>query len=383
LVKKILIFSTAYLPLIGGAEIAVKETTDRLGGDLIFDLICARIKKELPAQEKIGNINVFRLGCGCGKLDKFLLPWRGAALATKLHAEQKYDLIWAIMASFGGLAALFFKNKNSQVPYLLTLQEGDSPEHIRARARWLGPYWRQMFSKADYLTAISNYLVDFGRKQGATSPIEVVPNGVDLKIFSPEEPISADKIFGLKKNLGINEGEKTIITVSRLVKKNAVDDLVKAAQYLKIPFKMLIIGSGPDEEKLKKLTAQLNLENKILFLGNINHPEIRMYYYIADVFARPSISEGLGNVFLEAMSAGVSVVGTPVGGIPDFLTDGKTGLFCKIKNPASIADKINILLSNDLLRQKLIANGKKLVEQRYNWDKITAQMKKIIDRLII
>jgi glycosyltransferase involved in cell wall biosynthesis len=379
LVKKILIFSTAYLPLIGGAEIAVKETTDRLGGNFIFDLICARIKKELPAQEKIGNINVFRLGCGCGKLDKFLLPWRGAALATKLHAEQKYDLIWAIMASFGGLAALFFKNKNSQVPYLLTLQEGDSPEHIRARARWLGPYWRQMFQRADYLTAISNYLVDFGKQQGATSPIEVVPNGVDLELFSAQYPDSDLDI--LRKKLNKAPGEKFIIHTGRLTKKNAVSDIILTLQYLSDNIKLLLLGSGEDEEDLKRLIRETNVAGRVFFLGSLSHSEVAKYLKISDVFVRPSLSEGLGNSFLEAMAAGLPVIGTPAGGIPDFLKDGETGLFCEVNNPKSIAEKINLLFSDEALRQKLIENGKKTVVENYDWDKIAAQMKRIFNNL--
>src|SRR3989344_9522360 len=112
--KKILIFSTAYLPLIGGAEIAVKEITDRLGDDFIFDLICARIKKELPAQEKIGKVNVYRMGCGCA-LDKYYLALCGHCFAAKIYKKNHYNAIWAIMASFGGFAAMFFKKKNPTV----------------------------------------------------------------------------------------------------------------------------------------------------------------------------------------------------------------------------------------------------------------------------
>jgi len=85
---------------------------------------------------------------------------------------------------------------------------------------------------------------------------------------------------------------------------------------------------------------------------------------LADVFVRPSLSEGLGNVFLEAMAAGLPIIGTPVGGILDFLKDGETGLFCRIKNPKSIAEKIKEILSDDRLREKLIQNGQKLAEEK-------------------
>ena len=106
------------------------------------------------------------------------------------------------------------------------------------------------------------------------------------------------------------------------------------------------------------------------------------------MFVRPSLSEGLGNSFLEAMAAGVPIIGTNVGGIPDFLIDpstgsrqAATGLFCETANPKSIAEKIELLLTDEDLRQKLIINGKKAVAEKYDWDKIAARMKVIIGRL--
>ena len=102
---------------------------------------------------------------------------------------------------------------------------------------------------------------------------------------------------------------------------------------------------------------------------------------LADVFVRPSLSEGLGNVFLEAMAAGLPIIGTPVGGILDFLKDGETGLFCRIKNPKSIAEKIKEILSDDRLREKLIQNGQKLAEEKYSWDIIARQMEKIFKKI--
>ena len=107
------------------------------------------------------------------------------------------------------------------------------------------------------------------------------------------------------------------------------------------------------------------------------------YLWMSDIFIRPSLSEGMGNSFIEAMAAGVPIIGTRVGGIPDFLVDGETGLFCEVRDSQSIADKINILLSDEALRQSLIANGRKIVSEKYNWDGIAGRMKGIIGRLTI
>ncbi len=378
--RRILIFSTAYLPLIGGAELAIKEITDRLGDDFSFDLICARINKDLPSREKIGKVEIRRLGRGWGRIDKFLLPWRGFKLAKQLYDNKKHDLVWAIMASFGGLAALFFKERFPGVPYILTLQEGDTPAHIYSRAKWLGPYYRKMFKKANFITAISQYLKAYALKQGTNCPIKVVPNGVDLiKIKNQKSKIKIDE---LKKELGIKENEKVVITVSRLVEKNGISDLIEAMNILRdLSVKLLILGVGPLEENLKLKTKNLKLEDKILFLGNVSNNEVPKYLGIADVFVRSSLSEGLGNSFLEAMAAGVPIIGTPVGGIPDFLRDGETGLFCEVRSPKSIAEKVKLILDDENLRQRLILQGKKLVEEKYDWDLVAQKMREIFEKL--
>lgn len=364
------------MPLVGGAEIAVKEITDRLDGDFSFDLICARIKSGLLKEEKLGRVKVYRVGWGLGKIDKLLLPWRGARLAQKLHEHNKYDAAWAVMASFGGLAALFFKNSAPRVPYLLNLQEGDTPEHIQSRARWLGPYFKKIFTQADIITALSQYLADWARGLGVKAPIEIIPNGVDIEKFKIQ--FASRRI---KDKLNITDADKVIITVSRLVEKNGLGDLIKAMSYLPENVKLLVIGSGQLETDLKRKITDLKLDNRVIMLGAINNQAIPEYLSLADVFVRPSLAEGLGISFLEAMAAGVPVVATPVGGITDFLRDGETGLFCKVHNPESIAEKVKIYLTNPALSEKIKINAKELVKKNYDWDLIAEKMEAVFNKI--
>jgi glycosyltransferase involved in cell wall biosynthesis len=209
------------------------------------------------------------------------------------------------------------------------------------------------------------------KKNGVRVPIDIIPNGVDIQKFSksPDENRNSD----LKRELKIKD-EKIVITTSRLVEKNGLEYLVRAMAGIESA-KLLILGSGELEEKLKKIAQELDLGSKISFLGDIKNEKIPDYLSISDIFVRPSLSEGQGISFLEAMAAGVPVVATPVGGITDFLIDGETGLFCQPKDPESIARKINILLSDNELWKKLSENGKNLVRQKYDWDDISQKMK--------
>jgi len=384
---KIIIFSTAYYPYIGGAEVAVKEITDRIVS-AEFEMITVRLKKSDAREEQIGKIKVYRLGFGLGRIDKFLFPFRAANLANKLHKEKKYDIIWSIMASFSGFAALFFKKKNLDVKFLLTLQEGDDLGKIERKV-WLARFWfKQIFTKADYIQCISNYLAQWARKMGAVCPVEVVPNGANFQfsIFN-FQTIPNDTIFNFKKQLGITNNEKVILTTSRLVKKNGLADLVEAVALCVMRYALcvtlVICGTGVELNNLKSKIKNLKLENRVKFVGFVPLLELSGYYAAADVFCRPSLSEGLGNSFLEAMAAEVPVVATPVGGIPDFLEDGKTGWFCKVRDPQSIAEKIQYILDekNKDEVEWVVKNAKELVEKKYNWDNIAIQMNNIFNKL--
>ena len=323
--KKILIFSTAYLPYVGGAEIAVKELTDRML-DYEFDLITARLDKKLPNFEKLGRVNVYRIGLG-NKFDKFLLPFLGCWRALGLDKSRHYQIIFSLMASQASIAAAWLKMLHSGKKLLLNLQEGDEEEHLKRYvlgsdwlySRLIKPWHLLVFKKADLVIAISESLKQRAAVNGVKCQLAVVPNGVDLKKFSIFN--FQFSIKDIKNKLGFSENDKVLITASRLVKKNAVDDVIKALEYLPENIKFLILGDGPDRKMLEDLVVKLKLQNRVIFKGAYDNDDLPQYLAIADVFVRPSLSEGQGIAFLEAMAAGVPVVATPVGGIVDFLTD--------------------------------------------------------------
>jgi len=383
--KRVLIFSLAYIPFVSGAELAVKEITDRIN-DLDFDLITLRFDRKWAKKEKIGNVNVYRIGGG-----KLFFPFFAFWKARKLHKKNGYDSVWSIMANRAGFAALFFKLWHPKVKYLLTLQEGDTldyPEKRMGLAKiFIGGLFKKVFTKADYVQAISNYLADWARNMGAKAPIEVVPNGVDLNNLKSKISNLPAGEAGLK-----NKEEKIIITTSRLVYKNGVDVLIRAISNLKsLPageagknsnIKLWILGSGSEEKKLKNLAKELKVEEVVQFLGHIEPGKVYEYLMEADIFVRPSRTEGLGSSFLEAMGAGLPVIGTAVGGIPDFLKDGETGLFCKVDDPKDLAEKIKKLITDEEFAKRIAENGRRLVLEKYNWDDIAKRMKNLLSHII-
>ncbi|PIR97608.1 MAG: hypothetical protein COT91_00450 [Candidatus Doudnabacteria bacterium CG10_big_fil_rev_8_21_14_0_10_41_10] len=379
--KNILIFSSAYLPFVGGAEVALTEITKRLSADFNFTLITYRFNKEHPETEMIDGVKVHRLGYGT-KLDRFFLfPFLAYLKGREIFKHEKVDLLWGMMVSYASIGAYLLKILKPNLPFLLTLQEGDSERHLkRGKLGLLGFWWRRMLKKANYIQAISAYLADYAVKQGARQKIAIIPNGVALANF---DKISNERDREkTRKFLNLLDSDKVIMTSSRLVTKNAVDILIRSLKFLGPSYVLLVAGTGVQEEQLKNLAEELDIEEQVLFLGQVPQSELFEYLAISSVFSRPSRSEGLGNSFLEAMAVGVPVVGTKQGGIPDFLKDGETGLFCKVDDPEDLASKIRKLSENDELRNKIIFQSRKLVRERYSWGLIALHMKGVFTELI-
>lgn len=360
--KRILIFSLAYEPLVGGAEIAVKELTKRLAPDFSFDMCTMRFSEAHAKREQIGGVSVYRVAGG-----KLLFPVAAALRALFLHRRNRYDAVWAIMANRAGAAALIFKLFHPRVPLVLTLQEGDPIPDIMHSVGILRPLFKTLFRRANAVTAISYYLAEWGKKMGAKNTV-VVSNGVDIGKFQNTRAQTPTNT-------------KTIITTSRLVPKNGVVDLIDAMQYLPAHYKLLIIGSGPLETSLKFKVESLKLENRVTFSGEVPHRELPQYLWKGDRFCRPSLSEGFGVSFIEAMAAGLPVIATPVGGIPDFLRDKETGLFCKVNDPKSIADAVLLLEQQPALREAITAAALRMVREKYDWNIVATQMRAVFERL--
>lgn len=369
--KRILIFSLVYFPrFVGGAEVALKEITDRLGTDYEFDMITLRLDPRLPHVEKIGNVTIYRVGFTFAKsLQKYLFPITGFWEALTLVSQHTYNGIWCMMASYHLVAVVLLKILYPKIPLVLTLQEGDPLEYIKKKALPVWPFFKMLFAKASIVQVISNYLGDFAKEMGANCPIEVVPNGVDIELFSKET-----SLVPMKKE----KGDIILITTSRLTKKNAIDDVIKSLVHLPNNVKFAILGTGELENELKTLTKKLQLGDRVSFLGFVNNHELPAYLHQSDIFIRPSLSEGFGISFVEAMAAGLPVIATPVGGIVDFIEEGKTGLFCEVRNPKSIAEQVELLINDNKLYRKIIINSYNMVYKKYTWDIVATEMKQRI-----
>lgn len=351
----ILILSTSYLPLTGGSELAIANITERLTG-YDFDLVTGRLSAALPRQERIGRVQVFRAGGRFSRLTlllpKGLLSLAMAVTAWRLARTHHYVLVHAYQASQAGGAGWLLKFLMPHTPLVVTLQEGKDMQH----QSWLVKFFRELvLRRADRITAISTHLAQYAKRY-SHRVIAVIPNGVDIASFTPPH-------HGLR--------EHAIISVSRLVHKNGIENLIRAMPEVLAAVadaRLVLVGDGKLRPHLERITSQLGLTTAVQFVGGVPHGQLPDYLWRARVFARLSLSEGLGSAFLEAMAAGCVVVGSRVGGIADFLTDGQTGLVCDPHYTNSIAAALVRALADDSVRDRVVPAAQAMVARRFSWD---------------
>lgn len=377
--KTVLIFSWFYLPYLGGAELFVEAITRRLSRRFRFFIVTSRGLPSLPAREGRAEGTVFRAGLGA-RVDKFLYPL--PALRAALAIPQ-VDLVHAVMVNAAALAAYFYLRLRRR-PSLLTLQSGDSEQYVRD---WLGPLfplYPRLHRPFDRIHSISSYLRDRAIRFGARpETITVVPNGVDVETFHRSR-FNQRELADLRFRLDL-QGKEVIVSVSRLALKNGLDTLVRAMARVgeRHPNAVLVlVGDGEDRRRLQELARGIGVSDRVRFVGGVEHRETARFLAVADVFARPSVSEGLGTALLEAMACQVPVVASPVGGIVDFLKDGENGLFCQPGRPESVASSILRLLDDRGLARQLGEAGRSLAVSRYGWDAVAERIGALYDELL-
>lgn len=219
--------------------------------------------------------------------------------------------------------------------------------------------------------------------------ISIIPCGVSLKEFFP----ACKKVS--RQLLGIEKEEKIILLLGRMVPRKGIDNVIRALALLdhtQNPVRLIIVGGEAgfsglqiSEEylRLENLARELQVLHRITFTGSKAYAELKYYYSAADVFVTTPWYETFGITALESMACGTPVIGAEVGGIKYSVVNGKTGLLVPPHNPNALAERINLLLSNESLLKKMGEKAHEHVLEHFTWKKIAAKMKNIYDYMFI
>ena len=208
--------------------------------------------------------------------------------------------------------------------------------------------------------------------------LEIIPFGVDTSFFRP---------FNVQKDTAIFQ----ILSIGYLIERKGFEYLIRALkEVLKVHnnVHLKIVGSGPLENQIKKLIKDLKLENNVQILNNLSDDKLLETYNSSDLFVLPSITdsqgntEGLGVVLLEAMACKLPVIASNIGGIPDIVHDGETGLLVPEKDNIEMSRYIIKLIENEDLRENLTFKGYNMVNEYFSWEKIAENYVNIYKKVL-
>lgn len=226
-----------------------------------------------------------------------------------------------------------------------------------------GALEQRMLERADAVIALTDttarHLVERGQ------PVTVIPSGFDATLFASAVP---------SELLTAIPGPR-IVYLGRLARQKDVPTLVRAFTLVRSPASLVIVGDGPDRPAVDAALAALpaGVAGRVHRFGFRPHSEVPNLLAAADVLVLPSIYEEMGSVLVEAMHAGVPVVASDVGGIPDVVRDGDTGLLVPPQDPAGLADALDQLLSapQRLVDMRAAARRRSV---HYSWDELAGRV---------
>jgi glycosyltransferase involved in cell wall biosynthesis len=185
--------------------------------------------------------------------------------------------------------------------------------------------------------------------------IAVVPEPIDLAEWRRRFAAAERRV----------SSRPTVLSVARMYPRKRLDDLLRATALLRerIPdVQVRIVGEGPMSDRLRRLHEELALGDTAVLLGEVSRARLSVEYVNADCFCLPTVQEGFGLVFAEAMAAGLPVVACRAAAVPEIVADGRTGVLVNPGRPDELAEALETVLMNDGLRKELSEEARRRVE---------------------
>jgi glycosyltransferase involved in cell wall biosynthesis len=325
--------------------------------------------------EKYDGFTVYRLH---GGPEVGIVPLVPSLFLTLL--KMKFDIIhvhdFYHASSFYGAIA----SRAKRIPFILTQHTEQLPSKVTNALLYLANAYtlgRHIFSHSCKTialdTAIKAHLVAMGADE---SKIEIIPNGVDTQLFSPDCKNILETKWAISRPV--------ILFVGRLVEDKGVKYLLRAFSEVieEVPdAKLVIVGKGPQEKELKKLQESLGLTH-IFFLGTVETKFMPNIYYGSDVLVLPSIREPFGNVVIEAMAVGRPVIGSYVGGMKDTIVHEVTGYHVQPRNSRQLSKYLTRLLKDEYLRKRLGENARMRVLKHYDQELLVQRVEQMYLRSV-
>lgn len=315
----------------------------------LFDqkFICTFAKGNIPDEIRAEGFEVIPIGRLKSPFD-----WKQHKKVQKIIEEYQPDIIHG--AVFEGVTMAAINGWWKKVPGVI-IEETSDPKN----RSWKGNLLMIFFSKmADKVIGVSEAVTEEylkGKLNLFDSKVQLINNGVALPRF-----VSLVELAEAKKKWGIEEDDFVIGSIGRMLSdaNKRFSDLIKAFAIFtkgKENLKLLLVGDGREREGYEKLTEELDIKKKVLFTGY--QSDVSLFYKLMDVFALVSRNESFGLVLAEAMLNRLPVVATKVGGMKYIVNDDETGYLVEPFQVEQIAEKLEELYQNPILRNEMGEKG--------------------------
>ncbi len=262
------------------------------------------------------------------------------------------------------------------LPYLISLRGADVPsdevKRFAKQYKILRPFVRWLWHDADAVVAVSSGLREYAFETTEDVPITVIPNAIELSVFTPPRQRE-------------HEGPVRLLFVGRFNAFKNVETLLKAAAHLKKMdidnFELQLIGDGEQRSTLERLTVEKELTRQVHFLGWVDRNSILNFYRQADLFVTATTWEGMPNTVLEAMACGLPVVASRASGLEELVKEGVNGYLVDINDPVALADRLLDLIDNPYERLRMGKESRRVAEQEFAWEYIAEQYVEIYQKI--
>ncbi len=373
LTKKILILSLNYSPYIAGIETSLKQITNKIDHHY-YDLICARFDRRLPKTEKIGNVQVYRVGWGY-PLDKFVYPWLATLKALQLNYKQNYHIIWAATDSYAGLAAAWVKLFKPKIKFLLSLFGGE----IKG---WLKMIWlffsRLLYRSVDQLHITAPGQLKRALKAHYRGGFVLAPHGITNDVFQKVSQIELDEY---KLKLGLKETDKILFSVLGFNYKDAYWELFSLIKKMEEEYKLLLAVDKKIYEEIAEKVKLFGLNKKVKIIKADENFNINLVFELAKAFVVLINKQTVPVYILEAMFKKVPLVVADYGVSIEWLIDRKSVLFYKAGQYQAGRELIRQAVENASLRKNLVERAYHQVASSYDWESVAEKIKHIFDKI--
>ena len=309
----------------------------------------------------------------------FKYPPYTETLAARLADESlrhRFDIIHAHYAIPHATAAyLAARVLKDEAPKIITTLHGTDITLI-GQDRSFYSITKFSIEESDGVTTVSRYLeLETLRAFNLKRDIRVIPNFVDTERFRPGGAGCARSRFA-------DPEEKIIMHMSNFRPVKNAPDVVKIFNIIQkeMPARLILVGDGPDAGNVLNLARDLGIAEKIMFLGN--QDRVQYILPLADLFLLPSGSEAFGLAALEALSCGVPVVGSTIGGLPELVDHGITGYLAPVGDTQMMGARAIEILTDRGLARKMSDEGRKIVLEKYKIEDIISRYLEYYEEII-